>query len=193
MGKSTTARFLCERGLPIIDTDVIAREVVEPGRPALAEVQAAFGPDVVGTDGRLNREKLAARVFSNPIQRGRLEGILHPRIRQKWLGEIETFANQNIPECVVVIPLLFETSAESRFDHILCTACSATVQKERLAQRGWSDAQIRQRIEAQWSIEKKITLSGFVIWTDGALEVHAEQVDRLLKMVRQDCATVTAV
>src|SRR2546423_7149088 len=89
MGKSTSAQFFQERGLRVIDTDLIARSVVEPGQPALAEIRAAFGPDVIAPDGHLRREILATRVFSDPIQRGRLEGILHPRIRQKWLSQIE--------------------------------------------------------------------------------------------------------
>jgi len=180
MGKSTSARFLQERGVRLIDTDQIAREVVEPGQPALAEIRAAFGPEVISADGRLRREQLAARVFSDPIQRGRLEGILHPCIRQKWLSQIDQFAAAAVLEVVVVIPLLFETHAESRFDHILCSACSAAVQKKRLAERGWTDLQIRQRIEAQWPIEKKMALSEFVVWTDGSVEVHARQVERIL-------------
>src|SRR4051812_39568384 len=159
MGKSTSAGFLEERGLRVIDTDVIAREVVEPDQPALGEIRAAFGRDVIGADGRLNREQLALRVFSDPIQRGRLEGILHPRIRQKWSSQIEEFRAAGVAECVVVIPLLFETSAEARFDYIVCAACSTAVQKRRLAERGWSELQIRQRIDSQWPVEKKITLS----------------------------------
>ena len=183
-GKSTSARFLQERGVRVIDTDMIAREVVQPGQPALAEIRAAFGSDVIAADGRLNREQLAVRVFSDPIQRGRLEGILHPRIRQKWLSQIEDFAATGVAECVVVIPLLFETRAEARFDHILCAACSAALQKNRLAKRGWTEQQIQQRIEAQWPVEKKIALSEFVIWTDGSLELHAKQIDQILREVR---------
>ena len=190
MGKSTSAHFLQDRGVRVIDTDVIAREVVEPGQPALYEIQAAFGRDVITSDGRLRREILAARVFSDPIQRGRLEGILHPRIRQKWLSQIDQFTGQGVPECVVVIPLLFETRAESRFDHILCSACSATVQKKRLADRGWTEQQIAQRIEAQWPIEKKMALSEFVIWTEGSLDVHAKQIERILGELRARRSTL---
>jgi len=184
MGKSTSARFLQERGVRVIDTDQIARDVVEPGQPALADIKAAFGPDVISADGRLRREQLAARVFPDPIQRARLEGILHPRIRQKWLSQIDQFAAGGVAEVVVVIPLLFETRAEFRFNHIICAACSEAVQKKRLAERGWTDLQIRQRIDAQWPIDKKMALSEFVIWTDGSLEIHAKQIDRILGEVR---------
>lgn len=190
MGKSTSARFLRERGVQVIDTDLIAREVVEPGQPAIAEIRAAFGPEVISPDGRLRRDALAARVFADTIERGRLEGILHPRIRQRWLSQIEQFAATGAAQVVVVIPLLFETHAESRFDHILCSACSATSQRKRLLERGWTERQIAQRIEAQWPVDKKIALSEFVIWTEGSLQLHAQQVDRILGVLRDQESTL---
>jgi dephospho-CoA kinase len=85
-----------------------------------------------------------------------------------------------------VIPLLFETHAETEFDHIICVACSAAEQHRRLLARGWDDQQIWQRIAAQWTIDKKIILSDFVIWTDGPLEVHSEQLDRVLSTLRYE-------
>jgi dephospho-CoA kinase len=190
MGKSTSARLLGERGLPIIDTDLLAHELVEPGQPALAEIQAAFGYDIIGPDHRLDRARLARRVFSDPAARQQLEAILHPRIRQRWLAQVEMLAQQPTAECVVVIPLLFETHAELEFDHVICVACSAAAQYERLLARGWDDQQIRQRIAAQWSIDKKIFLSEFVIWTDGSLGVHGEQLDYILSIVREESGAV---
>src|SRR5882672_6276754 len=112
MGKSTSARLLGERGLPVIDTDLLAHELVEPGQPALAEIRAAFGYDIIDPDHRLDRARLARRVFSDPAARQQLEAILHPRIRQLWLAQVEILAQQQAAECVVVIPLLFETRAE---------------------------------------------------------------------------------
>src|SRR5204863_267571 len=81
MGKSTSADFFAARGVKVIDTDQIARELVEPGQPALGEIQTVFGSDIVAADGRLKRDELAARVFAKPHERQRLEAILHPRIR----------------------------------------------------------------------------------------------------------------
>src|SRR4051794_29634495 len=104
MGKSTSAGFFAQRGLHIIDTDVIARELVEPGQSALSEIATAFGAEVLAPDGRLKRDALARRVFSDSVQRERLESILHPRIREHWLGEIKRLSTQNVVECVVVIP-----------------------------------------------------------------------------------------
>lgn len=198
MGKSTCAQLLAERGILVVDTDILAREVVEPGQPALTEVAAAFGPELIGSDGQLRRDELARRVFATPAERERLEAILHPRIREKWLAQVARWRSSPSPSpgervrvrghvlegpttCAVIIPLLFETHAENEFDVIICVACSASTQRERLASRGWSPEQINQRIAAQWPIEKKITLSNFVIWTDGPVQLHAAQLDLILQ------------
>ena len=116
MGKSTAADLLRKRGLPVVDSDVIARQIVEPGQPALAEVQRLFGADVVGADGRLRRDELARRVFTDPEARGRLEGILHPRIRAVWQAQFRSWRATGYPAAVAVIPLLFETDASRHFD-----------------------------------------------------------------------------
>src|SRR5262245_39623140 len=158
MGKSTAAEFLRSRGMPVVDTDTIARQVVEPGQPALAEIQSAFGSDVTAPTGELRRERLAERVFSNPAERKRLEAIVHPRIRAQWLEQIETWRAEGRPRAVVIIPLLFETNAASFFDKIICVACSVRTQRERLRVRGWTDTQIDQRIAAQIPIENKMQL-----------------------------------
>jgi dephospho-CoA kinase len=84
---------------------------------------------------------------------------------------------------VVVIPLLFETQAESQFDKIICVACSAPAQRQRLLNRGWSLGQIQQRLAAQWPVEQKIARADFVIWTDGSLESHAQQIERIFARV----------
>ena len=142
MGKSTAARFFRERGAQIIDTDELARELVQPGQSALEEIQAEFGNGLIAVDGQLRRDELASIVFADAAARAKLEAILHPRIREKWLTQIETWRRENHPLAVVVIPLLFETRAESYFDKIVCVACSATAQRERLLARGWTPEQI---------------------------------------------------
>ena len=180
MGKSIAARFLHERGAPIVDSDELARQLVEPGQPALNEIQAAFGKNMVARDGQLRRNELARVVFADGAARKRLETILHPRIRERWLAQIETWRRENRALAVVVIPLLFETQAESDFDKIICVACSAAAQRERLLARGWTPEQIQQRLAAQWPIEQKIARANFVVWTEGALEASAQQVERVL-------------
>jgi len=190
MGKSTAARFLREHGAQIVDTDELARELVQPGQPALAEIQNVFGQKVISPGGQLRRAELAKIVFADAAARKKLEAILHPPIRKQWLAQIEAWLaapkrsdggrGENHPLAVVVIPLLFKTRAESHFDKILCAACSAAAQRERLLARGWMPEQIRQRTTAQMPVEQKIARADFVIWTDGALDMHARQIERLL-------------
>lgn len=181
MGKSTVANLLRQRGWPVIDTDVLAREVVEPGKPAWDEIWRLFGQAVFGTDGQLRRDELARLVFSDEARRKQLEAILHPRIRECWVAQAETWRAERRPCGVVVIPLLFETNAVASFDTILCVACSAASQWERLLARGWSPGQIQQRLQAQWPIERKIALAHSVVWTEGGPEVQVEQVERILQ------------
>src|SRR2546425_894490 len=109
MGKSTAAELLRKRGVPIVDSDVIARQIVEPGQPALREIQDTFGKDVVDADGRLRRDDLAGRIFADAEARRTREAILHPRIRAVWQGQLETWRAEEKKTAVAVIPLLFET------------------------------------------------------------------------------------
>lgn len=180
MGKSTSADLLHARGVAVVDTDVLAREIVEPGRPALAEITALFGGGVVDASGTLRRDRLAELVFADDTKRRQLEAILHPRIRHLWQRQIEAWRTEKRSLAVVVIPLLYETDAAASFDRVICAACSAGSQRRRLAARGWSPEQIQRRNQAQWPVEKKMALAHHVIWTEGALEVHAAQLDRIL-------------
>lgn len=181
MGKSTAAAFFLVRGARMVDTDQVARELVQPGRPALAEIQSAFGESVVARDGQLRRGELANIVFADPAARKKLEAILHPRIRESWLAQVQTWRKENSPLAIVVIPLLFETRAESHFDKIICVACSENSRRERLLARGWTPEQIEGRIAAQMPIADKIARAHFVIWTEGDLESHSRQVDGILE------------
>jgi dephospho-CoA kinase len=180
MGKSTAAAMLRQRGIPVVDTDQLARQVVEPGQPALAEVQRAFGPGIVGADGRLRREELARIVFSDATARRQLERILHPRIRELWHGQLAVWRGEHRPVAAVVVPLLFEVQAEAECDATICVACSAASQRERLQARGWTPEQIDQRARAQWTIEKKMLHADFVVWTEGDVALATEQLDRIL-------------
>lgn len=187
MGKSTAAVLLQARGCSVIDTDVLARQVVEPGQPALAEIQQAFGPEMIAPNGSLRRDELARHVFADESRRRQLEAILHPRIRQLWLAQVEKWRAEGRAIGVVVIPLLFETNAQSQFDATICAACSPAIQRERLRQRGWSAEEIARRNQAQWPIEKKMLLANFVVWNDAGLEVQAEQLDRILQRLGRAC------
>ena len=181
MGKSTSAQLLRERGVPVVDTDDLAREIVLPGRPALGEIQKIFGESIVGPDGQLRRDELARIVFTDPEARKKLEAILHPRIRECWRAQIEAWRNERRQLAVVVIPLLYETNAENDFDAVLCAACSAATQRQRLLTRGWAENEIEQRIAAQLPATEKMTRANYVIWTEAGLDTHAAQLDRILR------------
>ncbi len=179
MGKSTVAGFLRNRGAQVVDADDLARQLVQPGQPALAEIQAAFGKAILAPDGRLRRDELARIIFADAAARKKLEAILHPRIGERWLAQNEPWRGENRALAVVVIPLLFETRAESHFDKIICVACSGSAQRERLLARGWTPEQVRQRVAAQWPVEQKISRADFVVWTDGALDGQVRQLERI--------------
>jgi dephospho-CoA kinase len=180
MGKSTTAGFFLQRDARLIDTDEIAHELVRPGRPALAKIKNEFGEKVISSGGGLKRAALAQIIFADNAARKKLEAILHPRIRERWLAQIETWRKENCKLAVVVIPLLFETQAESQFDKIICVACSAANQQKRLSERGWTPEQIKQRIAAQMPVDQKIVRADFVVWTDGDLDSHEAQIRRVI-------------
>ena len=180
MGKSTAAGILTVYGVQVVDTDEIARQLVEPGQPALAEIKNEFGEKIISATGGLKRGELAKIIFSDAAAREKLEEILHPKIRERWLAQIEVWRKENHSLAAVVIPLLFETQAESQFGKIICVACSAANQQQRLLQRGWTSEQIRQRIAAQMPIDQKIARADFVVWTDGGLDSHRQQLERIL-------------
>jgi dephospho-CoA kinase len=127
---------------------------------------------------------MAALVFADDAARRRLEGILHPRIRALWLEQAERWRDEQRFAGVVVIPLLFETGVMERFDEIICVACSASSQRQRLIARGWDEVQIQQRLAAQWPVEKKLDGADFVIWTESKLSTHVEQISCVLQSLR---------
>jgi dephospho-CoA kinase len=179
MGKSEAAAFLKQRGFAVVDTDDIAREVVNPGETGLEAVKRQFGAQVVAEDGTLDRGLLARIVFEEPAARARLEAILHPLIRQRWLGLADKWRDEGQKAGVVVIPLLFETGAEQEFARVICIACSTQLQSARLHERGWNAKQVSGRLSAQWPIERKIDRSHYVIWNDSSIEVLREQLGRV--------------
>ncbi len=183
MGKSTVADLLRSLGLPVVDTDQLARELVAPGQPALEEIRTAFGPEVVDETGVLRRDRLAEKVFSDSAARRRLEAILHPRIREQWLAAADVWRVAGKRGGVVVIPLLFETDAQGHFDATICVACTPASQRERLRARGWSNAEIDRRCAAQWPIERKMAAADYVVWTEGDLAATRSQLLRILDRI----------
>lgn len=167
-GKSAVAEEFRRLGVPIVDTDEIARELVEPASDALKEIVSAFGPDVVGDDGRLNRAKLRARVFANAEQRKRLESILHPRIRDEVTKRV---ARCSAPYCLLVIPLLLETGFRDLADKLLVVDASDDTRIARLIRsRGLSNMDITNIMATQATREQRIAAADDVINNDGSLD-----------------------
>ncbi len=180
-GKSAVAGLLLARHIPVLDTDELARKFTQPGQPALRQIAECFGANVLDEHGALRRGVLAERVFGHPEERAQLEQILHPLIREAWQRQLADWRATGEPVGVVVIPLLYETVCEGAFDVVICTACSAGTQRERLRQRGWTEAQIDGRLAAQFPLKQKMERADFVIWTEGALASTAAQLDEVLR------------
>jgi dephospho-CoA kinase len=183
MGKTAVSEYLQGRGEPVVDTDLLARELVEPGQPAHSEIRQVFGRQVFDEAGRLDRKALGEIVFEAPQARARLEAILHPRIRQRWRDEAEHWRKACAARGFVVIPLLYETGAEKELDRVLCVACSTGVQRTRLMARGWAEEEIARRLVAQWLASRKMDLADGVIWNESTREMCEEQCARLLDLV----------
>jgi dephospho-CoA kinase len=168
-GKSSVSRMLAELGAVVIDSDALAREVVEPGTPGLAAVVDAFGPEILTEDGTLDRPAMGALVFADEEKRKVLEGILHPLIGERSAALAATAG----PDDLVVhdIPLLAEAGLADGFDAVIVVDAPVEVQVERMVRdRGWSRAEAEARIAAQASREDRLAVATYVIDNTGSLE-----------------------
>lgn len=177
-GKSTIARRLAEHGAYIIDADQVAREVVEPGTPALAEITAHFGVIVLSADGSLNRGALGDIVFTDPAKRLQLNAIVHPAVQKRTK---ELFAQAPDGSVVVYdVPLLVETQNEYPFDEIIVASAPESVRIERLMEhRGMLESEAAARIESQAPEEDRLKIASHVIDTSGDIAHTYSQVDAL--------------
>ena len=180
MGKSTCGAILEELGVPVIDTDDVARAVVVPGSAGLKGIEAHFGSEVLRPDGTLDRSALARSIFQSPEERKALEAILHPRIRESWRSQLLQWETEGHSIGAVTIPLLFETDSQQELDVVACIVCSRKEQRKRLLARGWTLEQAESRIAAQLPIEEKTRRSSFVIWAEGEEANVREQWRRTL-------------
>jgi dephospho-CoA kinase len=177
-GKSEVARLLAAHGAVVIDSDVLAREVVAPGTEGLVEVVSAFGPGVLTPSGDLDRPALGRLVFADQAARVRLEAIVHPRVRRR-AAEIEAAA---APDAVVVhdVPLLVETGQADRFDEVVVVDVPEEVQVERLARlRGMAEEDARARIAAQASRTERLAAATVVVDNAGSLDELRRRVGQV--------------
>ena len=187
-GKTAVSDALAERGAVVIDADLLAREVVEPGTPGLAAVVERFGPDVLTGDGRLDRAALGSLVFADPGARRDLEAIVHPAVRAR-AAHLESAAS---PGSVVVhvIPLLVETGQQDDYDVLVVVDVSPQRQLERLRRRnGLDDDAARARIAAQATRAARLEVADVVLDNNTTQDDLTEQVDRLWRDLRARATT----
>ena len=176
-GKSTVAAMLARRGAVVIDADAIAREVVEPGSPALAALVERFGPDILDAGGSLDRKALAARAFADEESRKALEAITHPAIGEEFLRRIS-----DAPEGSVVIhdvPLLVEGGMAARYAAVIVVEAPRDVRLDRLEQRGIDRADAEARMAAQASDAERREVATWIVDNSGDLDGLEEQVDAI--------------
>ena len=176
-GKSTVAGLFATRGVPVIDADAIARELVAPGQPALEAIVAAFGPEMLDEQGHLDRARLRELIFSDSQQRLQLEAILHPRIRAEMTTRIGTL---NAPYVLLIIPLLFEAAQTDLVDLVLVVDAAPDVQRERVAARdALPEPQIEAILAAQLDRDHRVERADDVLDNSGDLAALEQQVDVL--------------
>ena len=178
-GKSTVSRMLRELGAHVLDADVIAREVVEPGTPGLAEVATRF-PGVLGPDGRLDRARLGARVFADPAERAALNALLHPRIGAAFLEKTQALAAQGVERLIYDAPLLIENGLHAGMDGVVLVWAPRELQKQRLMARDGLESQAAEaRLAAQLPLEEKRQHATWIVDNTGELISTRAQVEEV--------------
>jgi dephospho-CoA kinase len=186
-GKSTVAARLAEHGVPVVDADQVAREIVEPGEPALDDLVAHFGERILDADGRLDRPGLAAIAFVDEEQRAALNAITHPRIGERIAARLQQLEEDGVEIAVLDHPLLLEGDPTGRVDTVVVVLAPEDVRVRRLVeQRGLDEDDVRARMRAQVSDEVRREVADHVIDNDGDLEVLQERTDALLARLRAD-------
>jgi dephospho-CoA kinase len=183
-GKSAVAAMFADAGVAVIAADTLAREVVRPGRPALAEIAQVFGVDVLDADGTLNRRALSERVFADRTAMTRLNAIMHPRVHEARLERLAALGQT--PLVVLDIALLFEAGRREAVDRVVVVTVSERQRFRRLARRGYNERQVMARLGMQWPQSRKAALADDVIDNSGDLDATRRQVQTLLQTLRKE-------
>jgi len=184
-GKSYVLDQFRRHGVPCLDADELVHGVEAAGTEATTAIAARFGREVLTPDGAVDRARLGPIVFADPVARTDLEAIVHPAVYRAIVAGLRGFELLGgYPFAVVDVPLLYETGAEQQFDRVIVTVCPEAMQRARLAERGMSEEAARQRLAAQWPIEKKAQRADFVIRTDGTFEETDRKVSELVEILK---------
>ena len=194
-GKSTVSEMLRQLGCQIIDADLLARDVVEPGQPALTGIVAEFGRDVLTAGGALDRKKLGAIVFANPERRLRLEAITHPAIRALFMARLDALAEKGFAGVVVFdAAVMIESGNYKNMDRLVVVVTDDATQMARLRGRdGTDDAEGRRKIASQMPLAEKAKLADYVIDNSGSREATAVEVRRVFAALMSELASRSAV
>jgi len=185
-GKSTVANLFAALGVTIVDTDLLAREVVAPGSPLLPKIAEHFSAQVLQKDGSLDRARLRERVFANPAERQWLEALTHPAIRELTDRRCEEATGRYV---IVAIPLLVETAGADRFDRVLVVDCDPDIQLARLQARdGSTREQAAQLLAAQATREQRLAVADDVIVNNGDIAALRDQVEKLHRRYSTEAA-----
>lgn len=185
-GKSTVARRMKDRGIPVIDLDKVGHEVLRKRHEAFEPVLEAFGDAILGDDGEIDRKKLGALVFADPAARERLNQIMHPRIRGEEARRVEAMAEAGEKVVATEAALLVETGQRGRFDFFVVVGCAPDIQIARLMKRDHCTLdEARRRIASQLPFEAKKAEADWVIDTSGEKEDTLKETDRLVEEVRR--------
>ena len=178
-GKTAVSDLFSEKGVPVVDTDLIAREVVEAGSPALDRIARAFGPDFLDEKGSLNRRKMRETIFTDPDQKKQLESILHPAIATEAMRQVSVRPE---PWCLLVVPLLAESGRYRWVDRVLVVDVDESTQIERVMARDHIDRnQAEAILSAQASRQQRLELADDIIDNSGSLEDLELQVEALYR------------
>ena len=184
-GKTTVAEIFKKNGYPVVDADLIAREVVAVGTEGFKKIVKSFGRTIVRDDGELDRKKLGDIVFANPEKRFELERITHPLVQARAAQLRNELESKNVKMAFYDVPLLYEKNLQDNFDAVVVVASSAQVQLERLMKRNnLSRSQAADRVSSQMSIAEKTAVADYVIWNDGAMRDLEFETAECLKRLK---------
>ncbi|KAJ7165855.1 dephospho-CoA kinase-domain-containing protein [Mycena filopes] len=186
-GKSSVSNLLKSKHIPVVDADILARQVVEPGTPALAKIVSFFGPEILQSDGTLDRKKLGSVIFNDEVKRRKLNSIVHPAVRRAMLWGVLKHWLRGSKYCILDVPLLIEGGLWKLVGQVVVVHCSAEVQLERLMQRDNSSREdATSRLNSQLAIAEKVRYADRVVDNSGSLQELEAHVNALVESLDRD-------
>lgn len=186
-GKSEALRFFGEAGAEIVETDAVVRRLMNEDSGLIAEIREAFGAGMIDAQGKVDRGRLARRVFRNSTALSLLESLVHPRVRNHWTRLLR----EAHPVLIVEIPLLFEKDLQGHFSSTVCVSSHPEIQRQRLKHRGLNESQIQHRKQNQLGLEEKMRRADTILFNNGTLDHLREQVQRVMRQLAADHPDIT--